>query len=277
MLYHGVSLKGLPMTTIDSHSHLFQKETPPRRQEMHRGRTKILYDGPDFNSLVLYFTDNEGDGNDTVLNGRGVINNRISDHLLSRLQEIGINTHLIRRLNMREQLVRAAERIPFKVHIYNAANKDLSARFSLDVGTSLSRPLFEFSYKNQEQHVVGKEHICTFGWSNELELEDITTLAQRTNDFLYGYFSAVGLKLLSFNLEFGRVYLPESLEQFELLLIDEISPETCVFQDIKTSTIYDVRDSELSLAQRAEAYEFIAERLGLIKFPTPVTSTSSDI
>ncbi len=267
--------------TIGSHPKLFNKETPPRRTEVHRGRTKILYDGPDLGSFVLYFTDNQDEetpegSSEATLNGRGVINNRISDLLLTRLQEIGINNHLIRRLNMREQLIRAADVIPFKIHVYNAADQSLSDRFMMEVGSHLSRPLFEMSMGGT-QNIVAKEHICGFGWSNELELDDLIAMAQRTNDFLYGYLSAVGLKLLSFSLEFGRIFVPEGLEQVELVIIDEISPETCVFQDIETGLIFNARDKDLSLLERAEAYEFIAEKLGLIKLPAlPLSDSSND-
>ncbi len=124
-----------------------------RRRQLYEGKAKILFEGPEPGTLVQYFKDDATAGNGAksgVITGKGVLNNRISEHLMLRLQEIGIPTHFIRRINMREQLVKEVEIIPLEVVVRNIAAGSISKRFGIPEGQRLPRPIVEFYYKNDE-------------------------------------------------------------------------------------------------------------------------------
>jgi phosphoribosylaminoimidazole-succinocarboxamide synthase len=155
---------------------------------------------------------------------------------MSRLKELGVPTHLIRPLNMREQLVCAAEVVPVRVTIHNVAVDHFAKRLGLDVDYPLPRPIFEFSYNNRELDypIVSPYHAEVLEWLRVDEIDDIMAICQRTNDFLSGHFLALGLKLLNFTVEFGRLYQGEYYEESQLILIDELSQDTCSLQDLAT-------------------------------------------
>src|SRR5262249_20773418 len=143
-----------------------------------------------------------------TITGKGVLNNRISEFLMSRLNEIGVPTHFMRRLNMREQLVRKVEVIPVKVVVRNIVAGSLAKRLGIAEGTLLPRSIVEFHYKSDEldNPLVTDEHITAFGWACPHELEEIMSQALRINDYLSGLFLGIGLKLVDFKLEFGRLW-----------------------------------------------------------------------
>jgi phosphoribosylaminoimidazole-succinocarboxamide synthase len=137
-----------------------------------------------------------------------VLNNRISEFIFTALNEIGIPTHFIRRLNMREQLIREVEIIPLEVVVRNVAAGSLSKRLGIEEGTQLPRSIIEFYYKNDALNdpMVSEEHITAFGWATPQEIDDIMALTIRVNDFLSGLFLGVGIQLVDFKIEFGRLY-----------------------------------------------------------------------
>ena len=143
-----------------------------------------------------------------VFEGKGVINNRISEHLFKLLSSIDIPNHFIKRLNMREQLINEVEIIPLEVVIRNIAAGSLTRRLGIPSGEKLNRTIVEFYYKDDalQDPLVSEEHILTFGWASQNELDEITSLALRINDFLAGYFSAIKIQLVDFKIEFGRLY-----------------------------------------------------------------------
>ena len=141
-----------------------------RRRRIYEGKAKILFDGPEPGTLVQYFKDDATAFNNKkkgVITGKGVLNNRISEYLMVRLGEIGIQTHFLRRLNMREQLVREVEIIPVEVVIRNVAAGSLVKRYGVEEGTALPRSIVEYYYKSDELNdpMVSEEHITTFGWA----------------------------------------------------------------------------------------------------------------
>ena len=141
-----------------------------RRRQLYEGKAKILFEGPEPGTLVQYFKDDASAGNGAkkgIITGKGVLNNRISEHLMLRLHDIGIPTHFIRRLNMREQLIREVEIIPLEVVVRNVAAGSLSKRLGIQEGTRLPRPIIEFYYKNDALNdpMVSEEHITAFGWA----------------------------------------------------------------------------------------------------------------
>jgi len=182
-----------------------------RRRRIYEGKAKILYEGPEPGTLVQHFKDDATAFNNKKhdkIEGKGVLNNRISEYLFVKLGEIGVPTHFIKRLNMREQLIREVEIIPLEVVVRNVAAGSLATRIGVDEGTPLPRSIVEFYYKSDKlgDPMVTEEHITAFGWANPQELDDIMSLALRINDFLSGLFLGVGIRLVDFKMETGRLW-----------------------------------------------------------------------
>src|SRR5580704_6911747 len=193
-----------------------------RRRRIYEGKGKVLFEGPEPGTIVQYFKDDTTAFNNSkrgTITGKGVLNNRISEYLMMRLGEIGVPTHFMRRLNMREQLVRHVEIIPLKVAVHNIAAGSLSRRLGLKEGATLPRSIIEFFYKKEElgEPMVSDEHITAFGWAAPQELEEIMALSLRINDFLSGLFLGIGLKLIDFKIEFGRLW---DNEEMRIVLAD---------------------------------------------------------
>ena len=238
-----------------------------KRRVLYEGKAKTIYEGPDPGTLVQYFKDDATAFNaqkKAVIAGKGVLNNRISAHLMTKLESIGIPTHFIRSLNMREQLVRQVEIIPLEVVIRNIAAGSLVKRLGVKEGAILTQPILEFYYKKDElgDPMVNEQHIYTFGWADPYELDEIVHMAYRINDYLNGLFAGIGLKLVDFKLEFGRIY--GEYGEIYLLLADEISPDNCRLWDAQTGEKLDKDRFRQDLGDLVEGYAKIAERLGLI-------------
>ncbi len=206
-----------------------------RRRQIYEGKAKILYEGPEPGTLIQYFKDDATAFNAQkrgTISGKGVINNRISEHIFTALQVIGVPTHFIRRLNMREQLIRQVEIIPIEVVIRNVAAGSLSKRLGIEEGTQLPRTIIEYYYKDDAlgDPMIADEHIACFGWATQDEMNDIADMAIRVNDFLSGMFAAIGIRLIDFKLEFGRVW---DGDYARVILADEISPDGCRLWDLE--------------------------------------------
>ena len=237
-----------------------------RRRQIYEGKAKILFEGPEPGTLVQYFKDDATAFNAQkkgVITGKGVLNNRISEYLMLRLAEVGIPNHFIRRLNMREQLVREVEIIPLEVVVRNIAAGSLSTRLGIPEGTRLPRSIIEFYYKNDALNdpMVAEEHITAFGWAAPQDLDDIIALTLRANDFLTGLFLGVGIQLVDFKLEFGRLW---ENEEMRIILADEISPDNCRLWDAKTNEKMDKDRFRRDLGKVEEAYQEVARRLGIM-------------
>ncbi|MGI9483876.1 MAG: phosphoribosylaminoimidazolesuccinocarboxamide synthase, partial [Hyphomicrobiales bacterium] len=170
-----------------------------KRRQIYEGKAKILYEGPEPGTIIQYFKDDATAFNaqkKDVIDGKGVLNNRISEHIFTQLGEIGVPTHFIKRLNMREQLVHQVEIIPLEVIVRNVAAGTLSKRLGIKEGTTLPRSIVEFCLKDDElgDPLVAEEHITAFQWANPQELDDIMSMSLRINDFLSGMFAGVGIK-----------------------------------------------------------------------------------
>ena len=237
-----------------------------RRRQLYEGKAKILFEGPEPGTLVQYFKDDATAGNGAkkgIITGKGVLNNRISEHLMLRLHDIGIPTHLVRRLNMREQLIREVEIIPLEIVVRNVAAGSLSKRLGIPEGTRLPRSILEYYYKNDGlgDPMVAEEHITAFGWASTADMDDMVALALRVNDFLSGLFLGVGITLVDFKLEFGRLWENEDMR---LVLADEISPDNCRLWDAKTSEKLDKDRFRRDMGRVEEAYQEVARRLGIL-------------
>jgi len=235
-------------------------------KKIYEGKAKILYEGPEKGTAIQHFKDEATAFNNqkkSTVEGKGVLNNRISEYILSNLNQIGIKTHLIKRLNMREQLVRLVEIIPLEFIIRNIATGSLTKRLGIADGTVLSKPLFEYCYKNDElgDPLVAKEHILEFNWASFKELDLIKDCCLRINDFMQGMFRSVGIKLVDFKLEFGRVNIDG---KNEIILADEISPDTCRLWDVVSEKKLDKDRFRKDLGNIIQAYQEVARRLGIV-------------
>jgi len=237
-----------------------------RRRMVYEGKAKILYEGPEPGTFIQYFKDDATAFNaekKDVIDGKGVLNNRISEHIMNALNGIGVPTHFIRRLNMREQLIRQVEIIPVEIIVRNIAAGTISKRLGIEEGTPLPRPIVEFCYKDDSlgDPLVAEEHIMAFNWATQQDLDDMIALALRVNDFLSGLFLGVGIKLVDFKIECGRIYEGD----FQRLVVaDEISPDSCRLWDVETGEKLDKDVFRRDLGDLADAYTEVAKRLGIM-------------
>ncbi len=251
-----------------------ERDLMARRKKIYEGKAKILYEGPEPGTIVQYFKDDATAFNaqkKDVIEGKGVLNNRLSEFFMTGLNQIGVPTHFIRRLNMREQLVRQVEIIPLEIIVRNYAAGSMSKRLGIEEGTQLPRPIVEYCYKDDAlgDPLVTEEHIAAFGWATQQDMEDILSLALRVNDFLSGVMMAVGIRLVDFKIEVGRVYDGD----FQRLIVaDEISPDSCRLWDIETGQKLDKDVFRRDLGSLTDAYTEVAKRLGVMpKTSTPIT------
>ena len=236
------------------------------RKPIYEGKAKQLFEGPEPGTLIQHFKDDATAFNNKkkgTIAGKGVINNRISEFIMTRLSEIGIPNHFIKSLNMREQLVRAVEIVPIEVVIRNTVAGSFATRFGVAEGTPLPYPLVEFFLKNDKlgDPLITEEHILAFDWADPIEIEEMRHLALRINDYLAGLFMGVGLKLIDFKIEFGRFYYED---QVSIILADEISPDSCRLWDTKTGERMDKDRFRRDLGKVEDAYREVARRLGVL-------------
>jgi phosphoribosylaminoimidazole-succinocarboxamide synthase len=244
-----------------------------RRKKIYEGKAKILYEGPEPGTLIQYFKDDTSEFNaekKSVLEGKGVINNRISEYVMIKLNSIGIQNHLIKRMNLREQLIREVEMIPLEVVCRNVAAGSLSTRFGLPEGQVLPRSILEFYYKDDKLNdpIVTEEHITAFNWATTQEIDDMMAMTLRVNDYLSGMFGAVGITLVDFKIEYGRVFENDFAR---IILADEISPDSCRLWDSVTNEKLDKDRFRRDLGGVIEGYTEVARRLGIMQeMPTVI-------
>ena len=237
------------------------------RKLVYEGKAKTLYEGPEPGTLIQYFKDDTtafDAKKKAVLEGKGVLNNRISEYLMTQLTQIGVPNHFIRRLNMREQLVRQVEIIPIEVVVRNVAAGSISKRLGIPEGEPLPHTLIEYYFKDDAlgDPLIAEEHIACFGWANNEEMQDISSMAIRVNDFLCGMFAAINIRLVDFKLEFGRIW---DGDYSRVILADEISPDGCRLWDMTTGEKLDKDRFRRDLGGEEEAYQEVARRLGLLQ------------
>jgi len=237
-----------------------------QRRQIYEDKTKVIFEGPEPGTLVQHFKDEAIAFNNRkrgIITGKGVLNNRISEFLMVRLAEIGISTHLVRRLNMREQLVREVEMIPIGVVVCNVAAGKLAQRLGIAEGTALPRSIIEYYYKNDElgDPLVSEEHITAFGWASTRELDEIVQITVRVNDFLTGLFLGINIRLIDLRLDFGRFY---GDDEVRIVIANEISPDNCRLWDARTNEKLDKDRFREDLGRVEEGYQEVARRLGVV-------------
>jgi len=247
------------------------------KHPIYEGKAKKLFEGPEPGTLIQHFKDSATAFNGSKqgsISGKGVVNNRISEFLMSRLEEMGVPTHFIRNINMREQLVRSVEIVPLEVIVRNYAAGSFVDRFKAIEGEPLGRPLIEYCLKDDAlgDPFLSEEHIFAFDICEPIELEEIRHYAFRINDYLSGLFQGVGIRLVDMKLEFGRLYEGEFMS---LILADEISPDTCRLWDIKSGEKMDKDRFRRDLGEVGEYYREVARRLGVLSGADVVDVASS--
>lgn len=238
-----------------------------RRKQIYEGKAKILYEGPEPGTLIQYFKDDATAFNaqkKATLDGKGVLNNRISEFVMIRLEEIGIPTHFIKRVNMREQLIKKVEIVPLEVICRNVAAGTMSKRLGIEEGERLPRSIVEFCLKRDDlgDPLIAEEHIYAFGWATQAELDEMIAMTLRINDYLRGLFTGVGINLVDFKIEFGRLMVDGG---HQIILADEISPDSCRLWDRETNKKLDKDRFRRDLGDVTEAYTEVATRLGILK------------
>jgi len=232
-------------------------------KKLYEGKAKIIFATDTSNLVIQHFKDDATAFNNqkiSVIEGKGILNNRISEHIFNNLNQIGVKNHLIKRLNMREQLVQSVKVIPIEFIIRNIATGSLTKRLGIEDGTVLKGPLIEYCLKNDDlgDPIISREHILAFDWLDVMTLDWINEECKRINDFLQGMFRAVGIKLVDFKVEYGRTI------KNEIILADEISPDTCRLWDSSTEKKLDKDRFRQNLGNLVEAYQEVARRLGIL-------------
>ena len=245
-------------------------------KKLYEGKAKIIYATSDKNLVIQYFKDDATAFNNqkkSTIEGKGVLNNRISEHILSNLNQIGIKNHLVKRLNMREQLVKLVDIIPIEFIVRNIATGSLTKRLGIEDGTILDYPLIEYCLKDDKlgDPNISREHILAFNWLNAIQLDLIDENLKRLNDFLLGLFRGVGIKLVDFKVEFGFTH--ESGKN-KIILADEISPDTCRLWDSITDKKLDKDRFRKDLGDLIPAYTEVAKRLGILHEQSNVSAVN---
>ena len=245
-------------------------------KKIYEGKAKIIYTTTDKNLVIQYFKDDTTAFNNqkkSTIEGKGVLNNRISEYILSNLSEIGIKNHLVKRLNMREQLVKLVDIIPIEFVVRNIATGSLTKRLGIEDGTILEQPLIEYYLKDDKlsDPLISREHILAFNWLNLIQLDWIEENLSRLNDFLLGMFRGVGIKLVDFKVEYGFTH--ES-NKTQIVLADEISPDTCRLWDTITDKKLDKDRFRKNLGDLIPAYTEVAKRLGILHEQTNVSAVN---
>ena len=245
-------------------------------KKLYEGKAKIIYATSDKDLVIQYFKDDATAFNNlkkSTIEGKGVLNNRISEHILTNLGQIGIKNHLVKRLNMREQIIKLVEIIPIEFIVRNVATGSIVKRLGVEDGTILKEPLLEYCLKDDKlgDPLIAEEHILAFDWATKQELEKVKKMILRINDFMIGMFRGVGIKLIDFKLEFGRL---KTDGKTEIILADEISPDTCRLWDLITDKKLDKDRFRKDLGDLIPAYTEVAKRLGILHEQSNVSAVN---
>jgi len=228
---------------------------------LYEGKAKKVYKTTDADALIVEYKDDatafNGEKKGTII-GKGVVNNRMTNHIFKMLEEKGIPTHYIEEISDRETIVKKVEIVPLEVIIRNIAAGSFSKKLAIEEGFNLLKPTLEFSYKDDAlgDPMINDYYAIAIGASARGEIDKITDYAFKINDILKEYFAGIGIELVDFKLEFGRY-------KGNIILADEISPDTCRFWDIHTHEKLDKDRFRRDMGGEKEAYEEVYHRLGL--------------
>jgi len=226
---------------------------------MYEGKAKRVYSSDDTNLVIIEYKDDATafDGKKRgVIEQKGIINNILSNHFFTLMEKEGIRTHFVKQLSDRETLVKSVQIIPVEVIVRNRAAGSLCKRLGLKEGTHLTHTVLEFCYKNDElgDPMINEYHISALNIASKAEVERIATISLRINEILRNYLIKIDLELIDFKLEFGRF-------KGDIILADEISPDTCRLWDMKTQEKLDKDRFRRDLGEVEEAYREVLRRV----------------
>lgn len=233
-----------------------------KKEMIYEGKAKKVYSTDNEDVVMVSYKDDatafNGQKKGTIT-GKGVINNRMTNYLFKKLEEAGVPTHYVEEINDRETYVKKVEIVPLEVIIRNVAAGSFSKRLGIEEGRELLCPTLEFSYKDDAlgDPLINSYFAKAIGAATQEEIDKITELAFKVNDFLIEFFKECGIELIDFKLEFGRY-------KGDIILADEISPDTCRLWDIKTREKLDKDRFRRDLGGVEDAYNEVAKRIGLI-------------
>lgn len=229
-------------------------------EQLYEGKAKKVFKTDDPNCYIVDYKDDatafNGEKKGTIL-GKGLINNRVTNFLMQKLEQEGIPTHFVQEISERETVVKKVEIVPLEVIIRNIAAGSFSKRFGVEEGVVLKQPSLEYSYKNDDlgDPLINDYHILALGLATREELDTIARYAFRVNEVLKAYFLTLDIELVDFKLEFGK------LADGTIVLADEISPDTCRFWDVHTHEKLDKDRFRRNMGGEVEAYQEIMRRL----------------
>ena len=231
-----------------------------RGKQLYEGKAKKVFETDDPNLVVVSYKDDATAFNGLkkgTIEGKGVVNNKMSNYLMRLLEGAGIPTHFVEELNDRETLVKKVSIVPLEVIIRNVAAGSFTKRFGVPEGTKLAIPTIEFCLKDDDlgDPMVNNYHIIACGWATEEELNTITDYTFRINSFLLDFFKKINIDLIDFKVEFGRT------ADGSIILADEISPDTCRFWDATTHEKLDKDRFRRDMGSVREAYDEMMKRV----------------
>ena len=232
---------------------------------LYEGKAKKILKGPSKDTLIQVFKDDATAYNKKkhkIFNGKGVLNNKISEHIMLYLRSKGVETHFKKRLNDREQLIKKCEIIPIEFVVRNVVAGSIAKKLSLKEGAKLKKPLLEYYYKEDtlDDPMISRNHVEAFGWATKSELKKIDKMSIKINKLLISLFAKKNIILVDFKIEFGRL----ASNRKKIVLADEISPDSCRLWDKKSKKKLDKDVFRRNLGSLLKAYEEVASRLGIV-------------
>ena len=231
-----------------------------KREQMYEGKAKKVFATDDANYCIVSYKDDATAFNGLkkgTISGKGVVNNKMSNYLMQLLEKEGVPTHYVEELNDRETVVKKVSIVPLEVIIRNVAAGSFSKRLGVEEGTALKTTILEFCYKNDDlgDPMVNDYHILAMGYATEEDLNTIKTLTFKINEFLKDFFKKINVDLIDFKIEFGKT------ADGQIVLADEISPDTCRFWDATTHEKLDKDRFRRDLGGVEDAYQELMKRI----------------
>lgn len=233
-----------------------------KKEQLYEGKAKKVFATDDENLVIVDYKDDATAFNGLkkgTIAGKGVVNNKMTNYLMQLLEKHGIPTHFVKELSDRETLVKKVTIVPLEVIIRNKAAGSICKRLGLQEGMEFTQPSLEFSYKDDDlgDPLINSYHAISCGFATKEDIDTITEMAFKVNDVLVEYFKTIGVELIDFKLEFGKT------SDGQIVLADEISPDTCRFWDIKTHEKLDKDRFRRDLGKVEDAYAEMMKRVGL--------------
>ncbi len=229
-------------------------------EQIYEGKAKKVFATEDPECVIVSYKDDatafDGLKKGTIA-GKGVVNNKMSNYLMQLLEKQGVPTHYIEEISDRETIVRKVKIVPLEVIIRNISAGSFAKRYGVEEGIVFDEPTIEFSYKNDDLHdpLINSYHALALGLATKQEIENIKSMAFKVNSVLKEYFKSLGVTLVDFKLEFGR------LSDGTIVLADEISPDTCRFWDSETNEKLDKDRFRRDLGGVEDAYAEMMKRV----------------